>query len=501
MASVKTTIQDLSGAPYNFNNVCSIGFTNNGSYVWVGNNNSFSITQMTSDGNFLKYITEQIPDAPLLTADNNYVYVGSSRNSYSNILIFHPLTGAYTGLFITLPNTNDSTNSIMSDGTHLWVASWQNNNLYQYSNTGVFDLQQTYNIPYLSSVFSDGVNAWVSGDGGGSSFVTQIDIANLQILNTFSNATDPSYNFGILRGGYSNTVGNNISSNKVNVAVANYNNSTVTIMDALSGAYVNNISIPNHYPQAVSIDSQYLWVASSGGNVIYHNSIISMIYPNTSSTVIKTFDTGYTSVENCTISIVSNGTHVWNNGCDLGTGQYSMTLITLIIPCFKEDTKILTDRGYLPIQDLKKGDLVKTVKHGFQPIWGIGKRDIHHDGSQEREQNQLYVCSQDQYPEIFEDLVITGCHSILVPYFKDEAQWLETEKVLGKFYTTDDYKRLPACVDERAKVYDTPGNYTVYHIALEHTDYYMNYGIFANGLLVETCSKRYLSECSGMELS
>jgi hypothetical protein len=28
----------------------------------------------------------------------------------------------------------------------------------------------------------------------------------------------------------------------------------------------------------------------------------------------------------------------------------------------------------------------------------------------------------------------------------------------------------------------------------------MNYGIYANGLLVESCSKRYLAELSGMKL-
>ena len=35
---------------------------------------------------------------------------------------------------------------------------------------------------------------------------------------------------------------------------------------------------------------------------------------------------------------------------------------SLQIICFKEDSKILTDKGYIPIQDLRKGDLVKTLK-------------------------------------------------------------------------------------------------------------------------------------------
>ena len=59
--------------------------------------------------------------------------------------------------------------------------------------------------------------------------------------------------------------------------------------------------------------------------------------------------------------------------------------------------------------------------------------------------------------------------------------------------------RLPACVDERAKIYEIEGTHTVYHLALEHDDYYMNYGVYANGLLVETSSNRMMEEY-GMNL-
>lgn len=41
---------------------------------------------------------------------------------------------------------------------------------------------------------------------------------------------------------------------------------------------------------------------------------------------------------------------------------------------------------------------------------------------------------------------------------------------------------------------------TIYHLALENESYYNNYGIYANGLLVESCSQRYLKELSNMEL-
>ena len=52
----------------------------------------------------------------------------------------------------------------------------------------------------------------------------------------------------------------------------------------------------------------------------------------------------------------------------------------------------------------------------------------------------------------------------------------------------------------RTAVYEKEGVHLIYHIALEHADYYMNYGVYANGLLVETTSKRYLKELSDMIL-
>ena len=57
-----------------------------------------------------------------------------------------------------------------------------------------------------------------------------------------------------------------------------------------------------------------------------------------------------------------------------------------------------------------------------------------------------------------------------------------------------------ACIDQRTEPYEKEGVFTIWHFALEHENNRANYGVYANGLLVETSSKRMMSEYSGMEL-
>ena len=89
---------------------------------------------------------------------------------------------------------------------------------------------------------------------------------------------------------------------------------------------------------------------------------------------------------------------------------------------------------------------------------------------------------------------------LLVDDFVSQQEKEKTIEVNGDTYVTDNKYRLPACADSRAKSYDKEGCFTIYHIASENDDNFMNYGIYANGLSVETCSKRYLKELSKMTL-
>ena len=173
--------------------------------------------------------------------------------------------------------------------------------------------------------------------------------------------------------------------------------------------------------------------------------------------------------------------------------------VNVTVVCFGEDTEILTNNGYVKIKDLRKGDLVETTYNDYVPINMIGVSQIYNSGNNERIKDRLYKYTSNEYPQITKDLILTGCHSILVDEITDQ----EKEgiiNVLNRLYETDNKYRLPACVDAKSKPYEKKGRFDIYHIALENANYYHNYGIYANGLLVESCSKRYLKELSNMKL-
>ena len=211
---------------------------------------------------------------------------------------------------------------------------------------------------------------------------------------------------------------------------------------------------------------------------------------------------GYTSWR---IASNSTGTSpkniVYTNGSVLNNdGNYYLYPSA---PCFLKGTTILCQvngvEKYIPVEQLKNGELVKTSLNGYKPLVLIGKGTIQNPDNNERTENRLYKCSTTKYPQLKEDLYITGCHSIL-EFPITEKQKEDTIKHLGRLFVTDKKYRLMACVDERAEPWNSKGEFTIWHIALENNDEKMNYGVYANGeLLVETCSISFLKTKSNME--
>jgi len=165
-------------------------------------------------------------------------------------------------------------------------------------------------------------------------------------------------------------------------------------------------------------------------------------------------------------------------------------------PCFKEGSLILTIDGYVPIQNLRTGDLVKTLTKGYLPINIIGKKTINNKLSN-LPIDRLFVCTNENYPEIFEDLYITGLHSILVDDITKKQHEIITELHnldRNDIFKTEGKYRLPVFLDEKAHQYGIEEEVTIYHLALDNEDEDNNYGIYANGLLVETTSINLLKD-------
>ena len=164
------------------------------------------------------------------------------------------------------------------------------------------------------------------------------------------------------------------------------------------------------------------------------------------------------------------------------------------VPCFLEGTPILCQvdgvEQYMRVEMIRPGTLVKTSMNGFQPVALIGYREIYNTGAANKD--NLYLCTKEKYPELRGDITITGCHSILVDRITEDER-LQIIATLDRIFITDNKYRLPACVDSRAVAVSTKGAFTVWHFALENaeSDRY-NYGVYANGLLVESSSIRHM---------
>jgi hypothetical protein len=177
----------------------------------------------------------------------------------------------------------------------------------------------------------------------------------------------------------------------------------------------------------------------------------------------------------------------------------------VIYPCFLQGSKILrldteTDiESYVPVETLRPGDLIRTSQNGYKAIFHIGKKILPNPSDDPDERNRLYRFSKSKIPGMREDLCITGEHCTLHDNLSTSLEE-KVRKHMGDIYITEYQYRVPACVDERAEPYTDKDAVTIWHFALENHNVYYNYGVYANGLLVESCSIQYLTELSNMEL-
>ena len=167
------------------------------------------------------------------------------------------------------------------------------------------------------------------------------------------------------------------------------------------------------------------------------------------------------------------------------------------LSCFNHNTKILClnnqmEEEYIPVQDLRKGQLVKTYLHGYRKIESIGKGNMINNPSDWHE--SMVKMEKTDENKLIEDLIVTGWHGILVDKLTRQEERIQTKMRFTE--VIDDKKILCAGLSDKFKIVEDKNEYTFYNFTLENDgDENRRFGVYANGLLVEIPSnKMFLSK-------
>jgi len=211
----------------------------------------------------------------------------------------------------------------------------------------------------------------------------------------------------------------------------------------------------------------------------FQSTSSTLLYPKLFTTIIPIKSS---NINNNTISV----SDIKN---DIQIPNFMMSTIS----CFNENTKILClsrdmNEEYTLIQDIKPDTLVKTYKHGYRKVNKIGKRTSNNDP--DNWMNCMYKMTKRD--NMTDDLIISGLHGILVKSLNQIE--LDRYKELNAFDNLtkiDDMYILIAAVSDRFNKITDKEMYTYYHMILDNEgDDSMRYGIYANGILTETPTKK-----------
>jgi hypothetical protein len=181
------------------------------------------------------------------------------------------------------------------------------------------------------------------------------------------------------------------------------------------------------------------------------------------------------------------------------SSQVSSATYTNALGCFLADSKVLTNHGLIAIQLLKKGDLIQTLNDGLLPIKFVGKLSFFNQTTEERINAHLYKLNKKDFPELKEDLIITGGHPLLVD--KNDLDEETKKKLLDMDVPiiTEDKYRVFAFIHPKAELWNDEGMKEVFDIVLENEDPHRNYGIYVNGILTESMDEHFFLNYSGMK--
>jgi hypothetical protein len=176
---------------------------------------------------------------------------------------------------------------------------------------------------------------------------------------------------------------------------------------------------------------------------------------------------------------------------DNGGGAVYLSGFFVNAICFGENTKILCKVGekekYIKMSEIKEGTFVKTYKNEYKKVKYIGVSKF--ANTKENSIYKMYKLSKEKNEKLIDDLFLTGNHSILKSVLNEkEANYMKNYSLIGGHFVNDKIKLLVGHCKMFEPVSDNEIK-TIYALVLENEDESKVYGIYANGILVESTSE------------
>ena len=283
-------------------------------HVWVGNSGTDSVAELdAATGALLQVIslTAYGNMAEFISSDGTHVWV----KSWEGLVELDASSGAVVGT-VSDPDqeTYQDFQEVASDGTHVWDVHPNTQGVTEVdASTGAIDQvipANSYGLVIPMATASDGTHVWVAND---NNTLSELDASTGALIQVVSG---PSYGFGF--GLYTDGSGM-IADDGVHVWVANTNNNSVTELEASTGALVQVISGPSYdfeNPWNLSSDGTHVWVTSHGVSSTNPINYITELDASTGGLVQVISGSKYGFVNPS--SIASDGSHVWvSNGSTL----------------------------------------------------------------------------------------------------------------------------------------------------------------------------------------
>ncbi len=489
-----TTIFNINGSQ--LNKPYDIAINNNYAYTTNFNNSSITKTDLNT-GNTITWVTG-LNGPHSIVLHENYAYV----TNYNNGSITK--TDINTGVTTTWVTGLFGPRGIAIDNNYAYVNNQLNASITKIDiNTGV-------------------KTTWVTGLSGPYEIVLHENYAYVSNSNTNS-ITKTDINTGVTTTwatGFNSLTGISIYNNDIYISSSssitkkNLTTGTTTILETRGIDGLKGLRIYNSYIYACSSvnNTIYRYFINYPTNLILNinNGSINLNWDNVVESTSYYILYGETTSYGNAILVLTNSATITNiildktynftvqaiNGLTMSNISNNVTIL-LDLGCFLADSKVLTDSQLVPIQLLKKGDLVQTLNHGLLPVKFVGKCSFFNKLTEERINAHLYKLNKNDFPELLEDLYVTGGHPLLVDNVDEETK----KKLLdmdGTPIITEGKYRVFACLHPKSELWNDEKEHEIFDIVLENEDPKKNYGIWVNGILTESMDEDFFLNNSGM---